>query len=553
MDGYSQSELGILCTGVVLLLAYVASSINFASCLEALISALAATRRSLVSCAFHRPRADETKCAGKAVDEVEEEVSRLMCERQTHRMKTCCSVVSHALSIFVGGISGAAWQRAPRWMSMEQDALVMLLFSVVLIMKVWVSFGRQLAVFSGYSVFMAFSAIWIFVADFSSATSGDVMLYVGVTSCLIRLIASVNVMHFRIAVVWNVLCSVSNCCKYIISDNGERKSSVNFVFFEAIQCITVMLLSESIRCAHYTEVYYEVKSAAGRSEKSATTTLLDNMCDVVLPLDSKLTITEDVPRFKGMLMLNPNSSTDGLRLDGFIPSEEDKQRLNEQLSDCCSSGRESVVKCLTVTMRDSDGNDMCVEMHGVAFKTLNMSTQYMLGVRELSDSNVRLAPLRENLEQDDQPREDGPLRLEAREVATYAADQAPGSHAPAAGTPPSVAVARSRPKASAAPPNAAATRTRPLQHFQRTSEKAKLASTINLVASWNFSSRHRSCCDMHVGLGEVKRILKHLRRLPCMHDLHDGTVEQCSACGILDCYESGLCCKVCGHEGRVRL
>eukprot|EP00928_Gymnodinium_smaydae_P063777 TRINITY_DN47270_c0_g1_i1.p1 TRINITY_DN47270_c0_g1~~TRINITY_DN47270_c0_g1_i1.p1 ORF type:complete len:303 (-),score=31.86 TRINITY_DN47270_c0_g1_i1:109-1017(-) len=302
------------------------------------------------------------------------------------------------------------------------------------------------------------------------------------------------------------------------------------------------MVSEGIRAANLSEVFHEVKAAAGSVEKSAVKTLLETMGDVIVPLDSAFAISEDVPQFKGMLMLNPNASVDGVRLDNYIPYEDDKVRMQQQLTNSDPSSTDSVVRSFNVTMRDSDGNDIEVEMFGLAFETLNKSMRYMLGIRELPEVEVRASPLREPVGLEQQY---GDLHSSQDEIHQAAAgndaNQTDASSSSTAASPRST------------PPSSAFAHLRQLANLTETSEWAKIATTIALIGSWNFSAPHRSCCGMHAGLPEVKRILKRVRRMPCMPNLHVASTDQCSACGILEGYDNGTSCRVCKHKGRLQL
>eukprot|EP00928_Gymnodinium_smaydae_P095354 TRINITY_DN8190_c0_g3_i2.p1 TRINITY_DN8190_c0_g3~~TRINITY_DN8190_c0_g3_i2.p1 ORF type:complete len:533 (-),score=45.91 TRINITY_DN8190_c0_g3_i2:127-1689(-) len=520
MEGYSRGELARLCAGGALVLAHVTISLRANVDSRKIADAISWLRGFFVSC----------MCKSSAVDEhdvpINAEVSRLMRERQKKRMMTCWSIMCHATVFgFVSSLYNI-WNQFPRWCTPEQDIFALVGLALTLVLNLVMNrAGCEATALTYYSMAMGFFTVFIVLGDFSRRASAEVLLYEGVLAVIVRMVATINVLHLRAAIFWNAVISVSTCSMFILFGPEGPYPNNNFVFFEAAQFLFVILSSEGIRAANFAEVYHEVKALAGSIEKSAVVTLLDNMCDATLLLDSSLAISEDALRFKGMLMLKPNSSVNGLNLDSYIPLDDDKHRLHQLLKSCDPSSTDAAVRCFNVGMRDSDGNNIKVEMFAVAFETLNKSINYMLGIRELFESSqigrrVRSTGVNEN-------------GVRAADIA-YAAND---SHSSDASTLPSHAFSRAR----------------QLGNRMETSEYAKIATTINLIGSWNFSSPLRSCCSMHAGLKEVNRMLKRVRGLPCKLNLHTDTVEQCSACGALDCYSSERCCKVCKYAGGVRL
>eukprot|EP00928_Gymnodinium_smaydae_P084112 TRINITY_DN6736_c0_g1_i1.p1 TRINITY_DN6736_c0_g1~~TRINITY_DN6736_c0_g1_i1.p1 ORF type:complete len:544 (-),score=59.13 TRINITY_DN6736_c0_g1_i1:327-1862(-) len=492
-----------------------------------------------------------------AVDPIGEEVSRLMQERQKEGMQICSSVVCHAVSVFLVGVLFNIFTRSPRWASFEQLVVLLVLLSFALALDSLASFDYKNTALYSYSIFMGLSAMWVVAGDFassSSASAGEVTLYTSGTACAMRLLATVNVLHFRIALFWNVVCSIVSSCKFVYAKTEAPFPNSNLVFLEAIFCITVMLISEGIRSAKFAETFQEVSAAAGNIEKSATTTLLEAVCDVILPLDPNLTISEDVPRFKGMLLLNPNSSVEGLRIDNYIPSQEDKTRLYQQITSSCSK-EDSGVRCLNVVMRDSDGNNIKVEMFSVAFEALNKSRRYMLGIREFSDLQVRPAPLRRTLDHDQGSNSSGTSDFndpsqepaEVPQRSPHVASSEAGSQEVESRSENQSDLSNATDVAAARTSSAMAAAT-----SRETCERAKLATTIATIASWKVKTSKTWCCEMHAGLPEAKRMLKMVRKQACMNNLHTNP-EQCSVCGVLERFNPNGLCNVCGQSRRISL
>eukprot|EP00928_Gymnodinium_smaydae_P060667 TRINITY_DN4438_c0_g3_i1.p1 TRINITY_DN4438_c0_g3~~TRINITY_DN4438_c0_g3_i1.p1 ORF type:complete len:284 (+),score=35.56 TRINITY_DN4438_c0_g3_i1:1-852(+) len=283
-------------------------------------------------------------------------------------------------------------------------------------------------------------------------------------------------------------------------------------------------------------------------------------------------------------MLNPNSSVKGVRLDNYIPLEADKTRLHQQLTSSTLS-KESSVRCLNVTIRDSDGNNMKVELFSVAFETLNRSTHYMLGIREFSD----LAPLRRTvrLNLQDEAFETSSRQSENSESnqrsedAASSRDGALDATLPTSGPPREVVgrpVLDSDPgglmtgdvqdiangngevdaynaaddAAASAPLDANAAAALQMQESRNTSEEAKLATLVALIKSWKIKSSRNWCCEMHMAVPEVQRLLKIVRKSDCMV-LREDCDEQCSDCGLIQGNSADSTCRICRHVRRVHL
>eukprot|EP00928_Gymnodinium_smaydae_P005849 TRINITY_DN12021_c0_g1_i8.p1 TRINITY_DN12021_c0_g1~~TRINITY_DN12021_c0_g1_i8.p1 ORF type:complete len:573 (-),score=58.09 TRINITY_DN12021_c0_g1_i8:278-1918(-) len=537
--------------GVALLCVHLTRSIRIIEYyLRATLNAAKHLREMMILVARPSQSRIEEKNGSVVVDPIGEEVSRLMQERQKRSMQTCCVVICHAVSVFLISVIYNIFTKSQRWASLEQLIVLLILLSFALALD-WLSrFDHQIMAYWAYSIFMALSAVWIVAGDFSSpsaASSGEVTLYTLVAACALRLLATVNVLHFRLALFWNVMCSIVSSCKFVFAEAEGPFPRSNFAFLEAILCITVILLSEGIRSAKFAETIQEVNAVAGNIEKSAATSLLENVCDVILPLDPNLTISKDVPRFKGMLLLNPNSSVAGLNIDNYIPCQEDKTRLHQQITSS-SPDEDSSVRCFNVTLRDSDGNDISVEMFSVAFESLNKSRRYMLGIREFSDLQVRPAPLLGTLDHD-QPNEE-PVELPhlSEPVEVPHLTQRITSSEGEMRVTESIGDEQSDVSSSAdvEVASTSSAMVAPSCQLRETSERAKLVTTITLLTSWKIKTSQPWCCQMHAGLSEAKRMLKKVRKTPCVKDLHPNP-EQCSACGVLQSFDHTGICYVCAH------
>eukprot|EP00928_Gymnodinium_smaydae_P060655 TRINITY_DN4438_c0_g1_i16.p1 TRINITY_DN4438_c0_g1~~TRINITY_DN4438_c0_g1_i16.p1 ORF type:complete len:587 (+),score=48.53 TRINITY_DN4438_c0_g1_i16:30-1790(+) len=586
MAAYSYSDLGFFCASVTLICVHLARSVCAHSCIRTIRASVAHVSKILSSVARPMRVAAETAVNGKVDDPIDDEVSRMMKERQKKHMSICSKILCHATSIALLSIVANIVNGQPRWMTFEQTIVMLVLLLIGLGVNSQSFLEHEFTVYASYFTFMTLSVIWIVVGDYSGQTaiySGQVvLLYTLIVANLLRLLATVYVMHFSMSVSWGVVCFLATCCKLVFVEFETSFPISNILAIEAVNCISVVLLSEGIRNATCAELLHVAKAAAGSIEKSAATTLLENVCDVSLNLDPALEISEDALRFKAMLMLNPNSSVQGLKLENYMSSEEDKTRMRRHLngsSSFSSSSQESRVRCFNVSIRDSDGNDMKVEMFSVAFESLSGARRYMLGIREFSD----LAPLRRTVELNDalQSEHSGPQqrnenaaspRGTPRETAGLEDEQADASELsessrssdeaalPIGGTrevegdendradAPGLAEA----VAERTSPSAVAPPASQLQRWRDTPDNSKLATTVSLIGSWSVRTSRMSCCELHAGVPEVLRVLKRIRKSPCMA-FREGTDQQCGACGVFADDEIVYSCKTCGHAMQIPL
>eukprot|EP00928_Gymnodinium_smaydae_P060650 TRINITY_DN4438_c0_g1_i10.p1 TRINITY_DN4438_c0_g1~~TRINITY_DN4438_c0_g1_i10.p1 ORF type:complete len:599 (+),score=55.90 TRINITY_DN4438_c0_g1_i10:30-1826(+) len=598
MAAYSYSDLGFFCASVTLICVHLARSVCAHSCIRTIRASVAHVSKILSSVARPMRVAAETAVNGKVDDPIDDEVSRMMKERQKKHMSICSKILCHATSIALLSIVANIVNGQPRWMTFEQTIVMLVLLLIGLGVNSQSFLEHEFTVYASYFTFMTLSVIWIVVGDYSGQTaiySGQVvLLYTLIVANLLRLLATVYVMHFSMSVSWGVVCFLATCCKLVFVEFETSFPISNILAIEAVNCISVVLLSEGIRNATCAELLHVAKAAAGSIEKSAATTLLENVCDVSLNLDPALEISEDALRFKAMLMLNPNSSVQGLKLENYMSSEEDKTRMRRHLngsSSFSSSSQESRVRCFNVSIRDSDGNDMKVEMFSVAFESLSGARRYMLGIREFSD----LAPLRRTVdlnralqephrrnENDALPRgetrqTEGPAdnpspRGETRQIEGPADNRVDASEhsesnqssddaaLPEGGTPEvegvqndqadalglSEVVAARTSASTVAPP--ALQR----QRWRETTDEAKFATTISLIGSWSSKTSRMFCCALHAGVPEVQRVLKRIRKSGCM-EFRDGTDQQCSACGVFADDDIVYSCKTCEHAMQIPL
>jgi len=127
-------------------------------------------------------------------------------------------------------------------------------------------------------------------------------------------------------------------------------------------------------------------------ENSATATLLNLMCDVVVELDANLKLVRQAPKLEAMLALH---STRAATLQQYMPNEVDQSRFQDVL---CPEGLQGDVSmsyepgALHSTLRDSWGNHISVEMFYIQFRGPDLCLRTFVGLREFADQQLSDLP-----------------------------------------------------------------------------------------------------------------------------------------------------------------
>lgn len=133
------------------------------------------------------------------------------------------------------------------------------------------------------------------------------------------------------------------------------------------------------------DIRRQVEALALQGESSGLWTLLDLVCDVVVPLDEGLTIADKASRFGATVTLR-GRSVEGMRLQEFMPREEDRRAFESCFHAEPGRPEPALPSALPVKLRDSLGNVIAVELFCVQFQTLLQRRRYFVGVRELGDA-----------------------------------------------------------------------------------------------------------------------------------------------------------------------
>merc|ERR1712060_1317 len=108
------------------------------------------------------------------------------------------------------------------------------------------------------------------------------------------------------------------------------------------------------------------------------------LCDVVVELDASQTLRRHQPKLAGLLIMDRQSSTEGLLFQSFMPNPGDRTAFEEQLSRTSRvDGRPFTSPgSLSVTLRDTSGCTFSVDLFYVQFVGLDKCKHYYVGLRE---------------------------------------------------------------------------------------------------------------------------------------------------------------------------
>eukprot|EP00928_Gymnodinium_smaydae_P009550 TRINITY_DN13580_c0_g1_i1.p1 TRINITY_DN13580_c0_g1~~TRINITY_DN13580_c0_g1_i1.p1 ORF type:complete len:420 (-),score=60.26 TRINITY_DN13580_c0_g1_i1:439-1620(-) len=382
---------------------------------------------------------------------------------------------------------------------------------------------------------------------FVQTTKDDQMLilYSCVPSSVIRMSASLSYLDCRLVIPSNVVCCVASCLRYSFAE-GSSDILVPLVGLDTIvglevaALIVVILLCGGLQRATHVEILNEVTGRANAIETSALSLLLENVCDVVLSMDSTFTILDEAKRFASMLMLDTTRSLKGTCIEHFMPLEEDKVRLRNLLT----NGATAAVRCMNLNFRGGYGRHIGVEIFGVAFVDLDDATNYMLGIRE------------ENVHEYFDSEAGGTPRRQA----TSAGGSARAPLHPCHGTPPTlIGNALSDQSGSGGGENDETVSGKcgrsmssggtllALPNLRETRLDVKKKTMRALLSSWNTKVSMRQCCNFHSSLPDVRMVLDLMSKGPCVNDLHAEVNSQCTSCGLLDCVLNHVCF-ACGQR-----
>lgn len=315
----------------------------------------------------------------RAVGDVEAYIADRIDAKVDANVAGAAQFLSHAfaLSAVIGAVN--AMQRGMLIFSAMQVFLVVML--MLGLAAVSLCPGRTLAGRAGaaYSTLMGFACALMF---FAVPVSENVFVTEGML-LVTRICLSVRYHRTHVVLFWNLV--------FIIVGGHRMYSALGLPFlcivvsYQTWNFVAVVLLSYWAAEDTGADVRRQVEALALQDESCGLWTLLDLVCDVVVPLDAALRITEKAPRFGAMVTLQ-GRSVEGMRLQDFMPRADDRQAF-ERCAQAEAEGEDiALPRALQVKFRDGLGNILDVELFFVQFWTLGHRRSFV-GVRELGDAS----------------------------------------------------------------------------------------------------------------------------------------------------------------------
>eukprot|EP00928_Gymnodinium_smaydae_P051009 TRINITY_DN3454_c0_g1_i2.p1 TRINITY_DN3454_c0_g1~~TRINITY_DN3454_c0_g1_i2.p1 ORF type:complete len:556 (+),score=60.05 TRINITY_DN3454_c0_g1_i2:72-1670(+) len=354
-----------------------------------------------------------------------------------------------------------------------------------------------------------------------------------------RALLSINYTSYHMVVVWNcVYCAAATYAKTNAALVGDSVRLRGEIALEVGALLAILYLSRTTVASLKREIQHQARATNLQSENSATTQLLEVMCDVVVELDGEKRIAENSESLAAMFAFNHTRGVKGTQLQDLMPFAEDRTKVDELLLTMSRSTGRLDPRLAHVTLRDSYGTDFRAELFFVHCSGLDRSSRYLAGIQENRDAPI--AELRRN--SSSQIPSGPPV------ASTYGCTQQNASlDNSESGAPPSNADH----SGSADQPG------EPLlhPHFKRTTEKAQVVSLMMALVSWNVVVPPRKCCAYHAALDEMNRIVKQFEQESCKPGFKQDFSAQCSHCGILDEWENvreSLQCPQCSRPSMTR-
>eukprot|EP00928_Gymnodinium_smaydae_P098031 TRINITY_DN9017_c0_g1_i3.p1 TRINITY_DN9017_c0_g1~~TRINITY_DN9017_c0_g1_i3.p1 ORF type:complete len:522 (+),score=44.07 TRINITY_DN9017_c0_g1_i3:204-1568(+) len=426
-----------------------------------------------------------------------------------------------------------------RVQSSQQDILLLAAAFATLLPKhcSWLEPGK--AIHISYGLGMLFPIIYVQLSnDSGSAISVGQMAFVRLSflPCGLPL--------FEVA-FWNAACFIGSVVRFAVVAapyQGEAAYGPHTLLALEIFLFTLTIaVSEWFRLLAWSEMFRDALAKSEGLQYDALGVLMDNVCDVTLPLDEHFVVSSDSKRFTALLMRDTRRSLKGTNIQDYMACEDDKERFRNMFAHK-DIGEKPVVACLNLSLRESSGINIGVEVFGVRFKRIDGVPSYILGIRE-NAADRWLAPLRHAEETDTKSKQKRSTRRSVESGSPQAAmvGVSPINQLVDDSQSHSFDSLFDSPCTSTSSKDKSVARPYP----QPTGRGAKLQSMTELIAVWSVIAPNKACCGFHATLAEAKNVLKILLRGPCQPAFYDEDLLQCGTCGILSDPKGSRQCTLC--------
>eukprot|EP00928_Gymnodinium_smaydae_P001999 TRINITY_DN10709_c0_g1_i4.p1 TRINITY_DN10709_c0_g1~~TRINITY_DN10709_c0_g1_i4.p1 ORF type:complete len:543 (-),score=62.33 TRINITY_DN10709_c0_g1_i4:354-1982(-) len=333
----------------------------------------------------------------------------------------------------------------------------------------------------------------------------------------IRLLISSLHLNVESVIFWNLLNLLARFLHAL-----QDQSFAQYWPYEVVSTVFVVVAAASVKQWMILQVRQEVDIAKLQIDNSASASLLDLVCDVVLELSDRFRIVRDSRTLAAFLMRMSGSSLEGMMFTEFISDELAKHDFEERMRSSTSS--EGKVGTFSTTLSDNLGNHIGAEIFFVKIQMDVDCCHYMLGIRESREAaSIRTIP---------EPNRDTQACKKRKPLQFI-------------GTPSNSD--RSALEGRSAPPPSLMRRRLSYPHLVPTTNLARSMSLSFCMSTWNISIKGTDCCEFHAYVNASKKVLNELRRKRCQSDFPPSQTlkgMQCQKCGIIQAEDEE--CHTCG-------
>jgi len=421
------------------------------------------------------------------------------------------------VSLLVNVVLGRA-----RWMTAGQTAITLAGSAMLALFNVAPTSAlaaRRLDIFHGMVMLPLAAFVWFSSPEHLLFSLGSAMVFRLGYSCM-----NLSIAH---SVALNLLVDLAGCLRAWYGAQDGTTSGMVYMF-EGCATMGVAIAAVAFKYWTVAGLRQEIRFGVLKSEASASMSLLDMLCDVVVELNSDMTIARSSPAMAAFLMLSPGKSIAGMHICDFVPDETERRSFKDRIFASRTWPKASVgpsVGTCRLRFSDSMSSPVNVEIFFVKVDLLNEDCRYMLGIREFSDE---VAPMPTFPKAEGRPRR---RRESARKGTPHTCELA---SLEATGP-------QEAPDPQATPPGGDGLRYPGLLPTMRS---AKYKQLVELASCWNTTVPMMACCPFHAYIADVRKIARETGSgLPCIVEFPCSPLQgkQCQKCGVLCCEDEEEC------------
>jgi len=518
--------------------------------------------RSIVKCA---PGLIQGACKTAEQQETDDWIADLVRHRMdadvVQSMRTASAFLTYVYTWIVVSILLHEYQKAERWMTFEQDVVLLLVAGSHTLLASAPSLITPRTVHLVYVSHMFSSMLFIvFAAQEHFAAFASLT-----TVCAVRFAYSLAYLNQTVIPAANIISTAATCTFYMFSSYDSVQQRL--LLFEVGTCIYVIVMARSLWRSRTSTVRQEITATMLQGENNSLSMLLTLMCDVVVEVNEDLCIVDDSPKLSALLTLGGRTkSLKGAKLQDFMPSEEDRQNFQQRLLEPMRSDGMSediagfLPGALPVKMLDSLGNSLTMEIYYTQCNRLSQR-RFFLGLREYTDEPIRKLkgfPRRKN-------KRESRRAERARRHSQMTQSESAASSAQIEGDSLSGSNSSDPELSDPAPEDEdhdvpqLGGLMNPL--WEPTTEKGKLLIVINALKRCNILVGQSWCCPWHAAVGAMKEMLTKLKGVSCATGFTAEGDWQCGQCKLLDSVqdsratetdEERITCRMCSFHGMLR-